>query len=357
MLRRTLVVSSLTLAALGVAAPALACGGLVGPKGAVNLLRTSTLAAYHGGVEHYVTSFEFAGAEGNFGSIVPLPGEPSKVERGGRWTLQRLVQEVTPVPEFRVLADSPVALTASATARVILQTKIDALDITVLEGGGSAVARWAEQNGFTLSPDAPEVLDFYGRRSPYFMAARFDVEAAVERGQRGGDGTPIHLTIPTDDPWVPLRILGLGKGSSELIQADVFLLTDREPVMLPGPSGARGSAVTSSGMTLDRSERASASLTADLRSDKGMGWMPEEPMWLSYVRLDTTAGDLRFDLAIDASGQGRPSWVDAGLAGLREAAREAADDSAPAWAIGMVLAVAFLVAVRALFRRPGMPAA
>ena len=35
------------------AAPALACGGLIGPNGAVNLLRTTTLAAYHGGEEHY----------------------------------------------------------------------------------------------------------------------------------------------------------------------------------------------------------------------------------------------------------------------------------------------------------------
>ena len=38
-----------------------ACGGLIGPNGAVNLLRTTTLAGYHDGVEHYVTSFQFAG--------------------------------------------------------------------------------------------------------------------------------------------------------------------------------------------------------------------------------------------------------------------------------------------------------
>ena len=49
------------------AAPALACGGLIGPNGAVNLLRTTTFAGYHDGVEHYVTSFEFAGGEGKFG--------------------------------------------------------------------------------------------------------------------------------------------------------------------------------------------------------------------------------------------------------------------------------------------------
>ena len=39
------------------AAPAFACGGLIGPNGAVNLLRTTTLAGYHDGAEHYITAF------------------------------------------------------------------------------------------------------------------------------------------------------------------------------------------------------------------------------------------------------------------------------------------------------------
>ena len=52
--------------ALMVAGPTLACGGLIGPNGAVNLLRTTTLAAYHNGVEHYITAFQFAGGGGAF---------------------------------------------------------------------------------------------------------------------------------------------------------------------------------------------------------------------------------------------------------------------------------------------------
>ena len=51
------------------------------------------------------------------------------------------------------------------------------------------------------------------------MAARFDAAAAQERGQNAGDGTPIHLTIPVDRPWVPLRILGLGRPSDQIVQA------------------------------------------------------------------------------------------------------------------------------------------
>src|SRR5688572_973189 len=83
--------------AAGKASPADACAGLIGSNGAVNLGRTSTLAAYADGIEHYVTAFEFQGGGGQFGTLIPLPGVPTKVERGGAWTLQRLVRETEPV--------------------------------------------------------------------------------------------------------------------------------------------------------------------------------------------------------------------------------------------------------------------
>ncbi|MGH9026453.1 MAG: hypothetical protein ACRDWD_10135, partial [Acidimicrobiia bacterium] len=81
-MRRIAVLVSLVAAFVAVAAPAaLACGSLVAANGSVQLIRTATLAAYQDGVEHYVTNFEFAGAPESFGSVVPLPGEPTKVQR------------------------------------------------------------------------------------------------------------------------------------------------------------------------------------------------------------------------------------------------------------------------------------
>ena len=81
-----------------------------------------------------------------------------------------------------------------------MKVKIDALDITVLKGGGADVGAWATEHGFRLPPDAPEVLDFYASRSPIFLAAAFDADAAAARGQQIGDGTPVHVTIPTPQP-------------------------------------------------------------------------------------------------------------------------------------------------------------
>ncbi|MDP9272364.1 MAG: DUF2330 domain-containing protein [Chloroflexota bacterium] len=325
-MRRLLLIPATAIAALLMAAgPALACGGLIGPNGAVNLLRTTTLAAYHDGVEHYVTAFQFAGGGGAFGSIVPLPGVPSKVEKGGAWTLQRLIRETDPQPLF-----ARDAALSAGRVEVLLTVRIDALDITVLRGGGDQVGAWAKDHGFRLPPDAPEVLDFYASRSPIFLAAVFDADAAAERGQAIGDGTPVHITIPTANPWVPLRILALGKVAGERVDADIYLLTDRRPAVLPDPNA--------NGLTLQVSEVASAQLLDDLRSDKGMGWVPKRA-WLSKVRIDGAASDLRFDLAIDASGRGQPSLVDAGLASVRSGP----PPSIPAGSVIWVLLLAAVV--------------
>lgn len=296
--------------------PATACGGLIGPNGAVNLLRTTTFVGFHEGVEHYVTAFAFAGGGGAFGSITPLPGIPTSVEKGGDWTLQRLILETDPpVPPSVFEAD--VQRAGGPGVEVLLETRIDALDLTVLRGGGDDVGRWAEDHGFRLPPDAPEVLDFYAERSPIFLAAAFDADAATERGQAIGDGTPVHLTIPTDQPWVPLRILSLGKGADEQVDADVYLLTDRVPTILPAATGG-------SGLDLRHTAPASQALLDDLRSDRGMEWVPERA-WLMKLTVDARAADLRYDLAVDTTGIAGPSRV---AAGLERPTTSAADEAA-----------------------------
>ena len=301
-MRRLIAGAALVLPVVVVsAAPAGACGGLVGENGTIELVRTTTLAAYSDGIERYVTAFEFTGEGEEVGSIIPLPDEPTDVTRAGDWTLQRLVQEVAPPPPPRS-SDGDEAVAASADVDVILETEVDALDITVISGGGDAVGEWAVDNGFLLTPDVPEVLDYYAERSPVFMAAKFDAGRAAELGQGAGDSTPIMATIPTDDPWVPVRILGLGLDGGRRVEADVFLLTDDEPALLAGGTGTN----------LDRSEPADDRLLADLRSDVGMEWVPDE-MWLSYLTVDSPARELDYDLAVSARAGTTPSLVDAGV--------------------------------------------
>jgi hypothetical protein len=67
----------------------------------------------------------------------------------------------------------------------------------------------------------------------------------------------------------------------------VFLLTDQRPTLRTGGLGT----------TLVRSDPASSSLLADLRSDKGMEWVPDD-MWLTYLQVNTPAQNLDYDLAV-----------------------------------------------------------
>lgn len=349
-LRRALVALAAASATTALATgPALACGGLVGENGTIELVRTTTLAAYHDGVERYVTSFEFTGEGEEVGSIVPLPDVPTEVERGGDWTLQRLQEEVAPP------ADDDVGFATSGEAsdegaEVLQEHEIDALDITILEGGGDEVGEWAVENGFLLTPDAPEVLEFYGDRSQIFMAAKFDASRAAELGQAAGDGTPIMLTIPTDDPWVPLRILGLGLAEDQQVEADVFLLTDGRPALLAGGEG----------LELARSEEAGTLLLDDLRSDVGMEWVPDE-MWFTHLPLEADAGDLDYDLAVSTDDDQAPEVADAGIP-AREAVDVVAPDEGIAWwpvAVGVAAAAAVLgggLLVRLMTASPAGPA-
>ena len=140
------------------------------------------------------------------------------------------------------------------------------------------------------------MLDFYAARSPIFLAAVFDADAAAD-ARPGASATARRSTSrsrPTI-PWVPLRILALGKGAAERVEADVYLLTDRTPALLPAPTGANG-------LELGHSAPASESLLDDLRSDRGHGAGSRSSGWLTKVRIDAAAPQLAFDLAIDASG-------------------------------------------------------
>lgn len=323
------------------AGPAGACGGLVGENGTIQLTRTSTLAAYSGGVERYVTAFEFSGEGEEVGSIVPLPDVPTDVTRAGDWTLQRLAQEVAPPPESdgEALASAD---ESGAGVDVILETQVDALDITVISGGGDAVGQWAIDNGFLLTPDAPEVLDYYADRSPVFMAARFDASRAEDLGQGAGDSTPIMATIPTDDPWVPVRILSLGLDGARPIEADVFLLTEDEPTLLAGGTG----------LTLERSEQADDLLLDDLRSDVNMEWVPES-MWFSYLSLDAPAAELDYDLAVATEPGVTPALVDAGVPEADAVPVLPPAEGLPAWPLAVAAVAGIGVLVVGWSRRSG----
>jgi hypothetical protein len=107
------------------------------------------------------------------------------------------------------------------------------------------------------------------------------------------------------------------------VEANVFLLTDRRPSLLPSPN---------EGMSLAHSQPATQTLLDDLRGDDGMAWVPASA-WLTRLNIDATASDLIYDLAVDVRGQNQPSRRAAGL----EIAVASADDTL-GWIAGGVAA-------------------
>jgi hypothetical protein len=275
MMRRLVSVSVLALAVvLVVPTVALACGGLIAPGHAEVLRRATALAAWHDGYEHYITGFQ-------------------KIQKAGDWTLERLDQEVNPAPEA-------LAFTAQAARAkdvdVLQRVKVEALNIVVVRGGGRDVAAWAKENGFDLTPDTPRVMTSYSSQGAIFALAKFDNREAVQRGLVEGQGTVIHFTIPMKAPWIPLRILGLGKGPTEVVNADLYVLTDNRPSL--SVNGQLGD----SGITVRKSEPASEQLLGDLRSDRGMKWLPAKGMWFTALTLESPTKALGYDLSIDGGG-------------------------------------------------------
>ncbi|HEV8421646.1 MAG TPA: DUF2330 domain-containing protein, partial [Actinomycetota bacterium] len=178
MARRLLLVPVLALALLILGSgAAFACGGLVAPGHAEVLRKATTLSAWHNGFEHYVTGFAFGGNASSFGYIIPLPGVPVRIEKGGGWTLERLEREINPV-EFGVRL---LAAPAARDVQVLQQIRIEALDITVVRAGGPDVAAWAKKHGFDLTPDTPKVLGRYSSSGAVFALAKFDGVEAVRR--------------------------------------------------------------------------------------------------------------------------------------------------------------------------------
>ena len=295
-MRRRLMLAALSTAAAAVALSgvrdAAACGGLVAPNGAVRLERATTLAAWHDGVEHYLTSFSFQGDVENVGWIVPLPAVPDRVVKGGSWSLQRLGREARP-PLFSASGSEALAIPAAPAAQVIMTTTVDSLDITVLSGSGQSVIDWCAANHFALNDETRNHILGYASASPIFMAAKYDTHSARLRGLFSGDGTPVLITMHTPHLWVPLEVLANAK---DPLSADIYLFTDERPAVTAGGLVKEGSAVPgAAGMEVVKQEAIPASLHDDLAAQANMTWVPSTG-WFTALSLNASGETVTYDL-------------------------------------------------------------
>jgi hypothetical protein len=284
------------------ALPAAACGGLIAPNGAIRLARATTLVEWHGGVEHYFTSFSYHGEASSFGWIVPLPAVPVKVEEGGGWTLQRLFRETHPQPPIFSLDFAAGRTQTASSAEVLQQVQVQALDITVLRGSGQAVLDWATDNGFAVDAETHYHVLQYAKGSPIFMAAKYNAGRAQKQRLLFGDGAPVLITMNIPHPWIPFEVLAAG----QQVQADLYLLSDM-PVntsewrAMIGASGVGTKVQGAEGFTLEFQEKMTETLYRDLSSDKNMGWVRRDS-WLTYMTLNAPDTKVTYDMSVTPMG-------------------------------------------------------
>ena len=200
---------------------------------------------YSDGVERYVTAFQFTGEGESVGSIVPLPDVPTSVERGGDWTLQRLALEVAPALDDAASA-ATAAPTAAADVEILLETEIDALDITVLRGGGDEVGAWALDNGFLLVARRPRGARLL--RPPQPGVHGRQVRRGARRRARARAPATARRSWRRSRPTTRgCRCASSASAStpSQRVEADVFLLTDERARAArrrarPAPRAQRG---------------------------------------------------------------------------------------------------------------------
>ena len=189
-------------------------------------------------------------------------------------------------------------------AEELLETQVDALDITVLKGGGTSRRRLGPRARLLAVARRARGARLLRRAQPHLHGRPLRRAAGRRLGQRDRRRHP----DPPHDPDRPSRGCRCASSASarqpsEPVEADVFLLTD---------DGARAAAPAATGLDARAQRgRPRRRSSTDLRSDKGMEWVPAS-MWLSYLKIDTPAGALSYDLAVDVNGYS-PSPRAAGL--------------------------------------------
>ena len=249
---------------------------------------------------------------------MPLPDVPTDVSRAGDWTLQRLAQEVAPPPEAGAEAVGA-AVGRHVGREVILETQSTPSTSRCSAGGGDEVGQWAARQRLPAHARRPRGARLLRRPQPGVHGRQ--VRRLARRGPGPGRRRQHadHGTIPTDDPWVPLRILGLGLDDDRTVEADVFLLTDEEPDLLAGGTG----------LTVERSEPAATCCSTTCGPTWAWSGCPRS-MWLSYLTLDAAGRRARLRPGrVDQPGA-TPSLVDAGVA-ARRPCRCCRRPTAPAW--------------------------
>ena len=258
-----------------------ACAGLIGSNGAVNLGRTTTLAAYHDGVEHYVTAFEFQGGGGEFGTLIPLPGVPTNVERGGAWTLQRLRARDAAAGRAGFAGDSALAPAARRRRGAAAGAHRRARHHRA-QGRRRRTSRRGRRSTASASRRTRRRCSTSTRSAARSSSRRSSTATPPQRAaSRSATARPSTSRSRRRTRGCRCASSALGKQPDDRVDADVFLLTDEQPALLPAPQRR----------PCADAQRAGDDARCSTTCAPTTAWAGcRSPAWLTKLRIDSAGG-------------------------------------------------------------------
>jgi hypothetical protein len=249
------------LLAVLAAAPVLACMAIPmrpsnDPRVQMHLTEQRALIYQDKGEEHLVLSVKYEGATPQFAWVIPTETRPQiAVQKGAPFhELWRLTEIRRPTHAMAPAAAAGGIGSLDKAVQVVERKVEGPYELIVLRGdNGSALYEWLSRNGFGLTTDSRQALDYYAQKGWYFACARLRPggadNASIQKHLRDGTIAALHLHYKATRLSYPLRVTAGNPGDSKM---EIYVIGGRvqAPRMLEAlqfelrPQGSQGFAVS-----------------------------------------------------------------------------------------------------------------
>lgn len=207
-----------------------------------------TLIVRDGDDTTLVVEPEFSGTADDFGLVMPFPSRP-ELSEAYEETFEELEDFTNPEFDFGpvFLEDSAIeeGIRSAPSVRVIEQRDVGDYTATTLTANNTQdLINWLDANGYEVSEENLETLDFYVDKARFFVALKVNLDKAkTDRdGVLQGALKPIQFDFRHKNAELPLRLMAGGKG---LMTLTVYTVAE-DILYIPGAEIQFSRKVTSS---------------------------------------------------------------------------------------------------------------
>jgi len=206
--------------------PASACGAGVVSSGTVAADAQRIFLSVRGGKTEIVLQVVVPRSPGDYGALIPLPGQPTldaqPVSSAELDALDRATQVMIVEPSDGGgcgCGSKDAGATPRGGGALVEEVNIGPVVASTLRGDdAAAVNQWLSDNGFVVAADQRVLIDQYSAPGRFFVAVRRNGAVA-----EAPDSIGVHLTLDGDQRALPLRFTRMGAGPE--LAFTIFVVT------------------------------------------------------------------------------------------------------------------------------------